>query len=503
MRIIGLTGSIACGKSMLSRYISENGYPVIDGDQLSRDLTAPGGAAIGDIWDAFGPDVFMGDGRLNRRALADRIFSDPAEREKLDRLMAPHLKALTLQRIEEARTAGALLCFLDFPLLFEKGYDVLCDTTWCVWIPEELQLKRLMARDHFTEEEAMSRIRAVLSTDEKAKRADVVIDNSGDLEDTLKTVAGLIEAEKALATPKRRRNRSYAVEVPAPLPEPAAEEMALDVTDGTPDVVSSGTPARMPPAAPPPAPAEPDSSVFVMERPAAARKGTRKRTVSWALPSWLMIVLIAYTAVLAIAFTAQCLMSAYLTRQAERHIAEQKAIDENYPLEYRDWIEKYAEEYNLRPSLVSAIIRNESSFRPMAESSVGARGLMQLMPDTAEWIAQKLKVEGYAFDRMYDPESNIRFGCWYLNYLSNLFRGDPVSVISAYHAGQGEIAGWLSNKSISSDGRTLTTERLPEGPTKTYAERVTRDYGIYEAKYFQTGAGPASAAGDAAGPASV
>ena len=93
----------------------------------------------------------------------------------------------------------------------------------------------------------------------------------------------------------------------------------------------------------------------------------------------------------------------------------------------------------LAPAYVAAIIRNESSFQPRAESAVGARGLMQLMPDTAEWIAHKLGVEGYAFERMYDPASNIRFGCWYLNYLSKMFLGNPVCVTAAYHAGQGQV----------------------------------------------------------------
>ena len=133
---------------------------------------------------------------------------------------------------------------------------------------------------------------------------------------------------------------------------------------------------------------------------------------------------------------------------------------------------------------MTAIIRNESSFRPKAESEVGARGLMQLMPDTAEWIARKLKVNGYAFERMYDPASNIRFGCWYLNYLSKLFNGDVISVTCAYHAGQGTVASWLSDSRYSDDGVLLVTDRLPDGPTKQYAERVSRDYGIYQKKVY-------------------
>jgi len=221
-----------------------------------------------------------------------------------------------------------------------------------------------------------------------------------------------------------------------------------------------------------------------MERPSAARRKKEKRKAAWALPSWLLVLLCVFGFLNLACLTAQSLMLAYLTRQADLHAAEERAIHANYPLEYRDFIEAAAAEYNLNPAFVSAIIRNESSFQPRAESGVGARGLMQLMPDTAEWIAQKMKFSGYAFERMYDPESNIRFGCWYLRYLSSLFQGDPVCVACAYHAGQGQVIAWLSDARYSADGVTLDLDRLLDGPTKNYAGRVIRTYGIYQALYF-------------------
>lgn len=109
---------------------------------------------------------------------------------------------------------------------------------------------------------------------------------------------------------------------------------------------------------------------------------------------------------------------------------------------------------------------------------------MQLMPDTAEWIAGKIGDSNYSFDHLYDAETNIRYGCWYLNYLSKLFRGDAVLVSSAYHAGQTTVTRWLSDKGISSDGVTIPVDKLPDGPTKQYAGRVTTSYGIYEALLY-------------------
>ena len=221
-----------------------------------------------------------------------------------------------------------------------------------------------------------------------------------------------------------------------------------------------------------------------MKRPEAAKKSHTVRKAAWRMPVWLKSSLILFAVLLLTGTTAYFLMSGYLQQCRDTHEAEQAAIDENYPLLYRELIEKYADEYNLSPAFVSAVIRNESSFSADAKSKAGAWGLMQLMPDTAEWIARKLQVDGYAFERMLDPESNIRFGCWYLNYLSRLFLGDPVAVTAAYHAGQGQVKIWLSDPLLSEDGYSIPLESLPEGPTKNYTRRVTRDYGIYQEKYF-------------------
>ena len=385
---------------------------------------------------------------MNRRAMGMLVFADNRSREQLDLVMDPFLRSLTLRKIEQARVSGTKLCFLDMPLLFEKEYDSLCDSVWCVWLPENLQLERLMARDGYTREEAMSRIRVVMSSDQKADLSSAVIDNSGPVEETLRQASILLEREleRAGGSPARRK-RSVS----------------------PPPVRSDGED-----------PEQPD----LIERPESSRRKPSSRKAAWQMPRWLKISLISLAAVLAVSLTSFILMRAWLTRQADLHRQEQLAIDQQYPLEYREEIQRISREYNLSPALIASVIRNESSFRPGVESSVGARGLMQVMPETAEWIAHKLKTDNYSFEMLYDPETNIRFGCWYLNYLSTLFHGDPLCVVCAYHAGQGEISTWLSNPSISSDGLTMSVDRLPEGPTKTYAGRVTRDYGIYQVKYF-------------------
>ena len=210
----------------------------------------------------------------------------------------------------------------------------------------------------------------------------------------------------------------------------------------------------------------------------------RKRPQEPLLPGWQKAGLITLMCLCLLIIAAQGILTGYINDQiAKRQAAWQRVVD-NHPLEYKDLIEQYAHENNLEPAFVAAIIMNESSYRWDAESSVGARGLMQLMPDTAEWIAGKLD-ESFSFDRMYDAETNIRYGCWYLGFLANRFQGDPVSVACAYHAGQGEIANWRAQPGALNEKGGLILEKLKDGPSKNYAGKVTEDYGIYQRLYFQ------------------
>ena len=195
MKVIGLTGGIACGKSTISLTLRELGAVIIDGDVLSRELTAENGAALPEIRKVFGTGVFHPDGTLNRRKLGAVVFADDAARDKLDGIMQPMLREMILSGIEDARNSGAAACVLDMPLLYEKELDGLCDRVWCAYIPRETQLDRLMSRDGFTPEEAEARLRSQLPAQEKAARADVVIDTSGPIQYTKGCVISLYAKE--------------------------------------------------------------------------------------------------------------------------------------------------------------------------------------------------------------------------------------------------------------------------------------------------------------------
>ena len=175
----------------------------------------------------------------------------------------------------------------------------------------------------------------------------------------------------------------------------------------------------------------------------------------------------------------------YLAHQEERRRLEAEAAERaQHPLYYADTITAYADAQELDPALVAAVILCESSYDPKAESRLGARGLMQLMPDTAEWVAHKLGEDGadYSFDTLYDPQTNIRFGTWYLGYLSRRFNGDATKIVCAYHAGQGNVDSWLKTPQYSSDGVALDV--IPTQDTATYASRVLRARDIYRKYYF-------------------
>lgn len=148
-----------------------------------------------------------------------------------------------------------------------------------------------------------------------------------------------------------------------------------------------------------------------------------------------------------------------------------------YPVYHNDIILKYTDEYNVDRYLIAAIIRVESKFYHKAKSSKGAIGLMQISPPTGEWAAKELGIENYTPEKLFDPETNIRIGCWYVSVLEKEFGYNFKTVVAAYNGGSGNVNKWLQNSEYSSDGKNL--DYIPFEETRQYVEKVLRDYKVY------------------------
>lgn len=152
-----------------------------------------------------------------------------------------------------------------------------------------------------------------------------------------------------------------------------------------------------------------------------------------------------------------------------------------YKREYADLVNSYATDYSLEPDFLYAVIKTESNFNPDATSNVGAMGLMQIMPDTFDWVSSKLKsddktIANLTYNDMYNPEHNIRFGGYLYSALFLEF-GDMKTAIAAYHAGRGNVNKWLKTPAYSSDGKSLDT--TPISDTNHYIDKVLKSYNYY------------------------
>jgi soluble lytic murein transglycosylase len=152
----------------------------------------------------------------------------------------------------------------------------------------------------------------------------------------------------------------------------------------------------------------------------------------------------------------------------------------NHPLEFTEFVERSAAEYNLDPLLIYAIIKTESSFRHDAVSSAGARGLMQIMEETFDWLCFRLGEER-EYSEMFDPETNIRYGSYLINFLLERYDYVLNTAIAAYHAGLGDVGRWLEDSEFSDDGRTL--KYIPIPATRHYVNKINDAYDTYKMLY--------------------
>jgi dephospho-CoA kinase len=190
---VALTGGIATGKSVCLRRFAELGAPVIDADVLARDVVAPGTPALAAIAARFGPAVLSADGSLDRAAMARLVFADAAARKDLEAIIHPAVYEVIDRWFEDLRndpndTRGSGVAIADIPLLYETGHERRFDRVVVAACSPEQQLERLMARDAMTADDARRRIASQQSIEHKRAQADLVIDTSGSLEDTIANV---------------------------------------------------------------------------------------------------------------------------------------------------------------------------------------------------------------------------------------------------------------------------------------------------------------------------
>ena len=190
MRVLGLTGGIGSGKSMVAQIFARLGAVVIDADQLAREVVEPGQPALQEIATAFGRDVLLSDGRLDRSKLAGIIFADPAARARLDAITHPRIRARMDEEIK-ARRSGPGVLIVDIPLLYENDRTHSVERVIVVWVDPQTQLRRIRRRDGLSAEAARQRISAQMPLDAKRARADHVIDNSGSRADTRSQVEAI------------------------------------------------------------------------------------------------------------------------------------------------------------------------------------------------------------------------------------------------------------------------------------------------------------------------
>ncbi|MBC2325139.1 dephospho-CoA kinase [Listeria booriae] len=191
--IIGLTGGIASGKSTVSKMLQDAGYPVVDADIAAREVVKKDSLGAQQIKEAFGTEVFQADGELDRTKLGNIIFHEAEKRETLNAIVHPLVKQWMLAEQERYITNGAKTIILDIPLLFESQLEDMVQQIIVVSVDENTQLSRLMKRNKLTKTEAEARMASQMPLHEKARRADVVIDNAGSLAETKQQVEALVQ----------------------------------------------------------------------------------------------------------------------------------------------------------------------------------------------------------------------------------------------------------------------------------------------------------------------
>jgi dephospho-CoA kinase len=203
MLIVGLTGGVASGKSIVSRILKEEGAYLIDADQIARELVQPRTPTWKELIKVFGKEILQKDGSIHRKKLAAKVFSDPEQRNLLNRILHPRIKKEMGRRLKAiGQKDPEVIVVIDVPLLIETGDHREMDKIIVVISTEEQQIERLKERQGVSQEEAQRIIASQIATEEKLKVADFVIRNEGSLEETVRRARGVFQELKRIAIQK-------------------------------------------------------------------------------------------------------------------------------------------------------------------------------------------------------------------------------------------------------------------------------------------------------------
>ena len=186
--VIGLTGGIASGKSVVSQMLAEHGALLIDADRVGHEAYAPGSGCYEAVVEAFGRDVVAADGSIDRKALGGKVFGDAGQRKRLEGIVWPWMRKTMEARLAGLRAEGVPVVVLEAAVLIEADWIPIVDQVWAVVVPPEVARERIMSRNGLTAEQADARITAQLTNTEREARAQVVIDNSGSMEELRRRV---------------------------------------------------------------------------------------------------------------------------------------------------------------------------------------------------------------------------------------------------------------------------------------------------------------------------
>lgn len=191
--VIGLTGSIATGKSTVASMFIDIGIPVIDADRIAREVVEPGEEAYKKVVETFGEEILLEDRSLNRPKLGRIVFFDEEKRNQLNSIVHPAIRKRMLEKRDAYLKNGEGCVVLDIPLLFESKLEHFVDKIIVVYVDEDVQLKRLLERNQLTKEEALQRIRSQMPVKDKIELADAVIDNNGTIEHSFKQLKEILQ----------------------------------------------------------------------------------------------------------------------------------------------------------------------------------------------------------------------------------------------------------------------------------------------------------------------